>query len=132
MKRKTIKEYEMRLRQLDRAEKALALKKQVEDRETALGLRRPRKRPAWAKVMTAVMSLLCLEIIIFTEAAMWTTGDLSALYALVGAAASLAASIWAYCEKSKAENTKGGIVYEKAMLENCENSEEPAGEDAAG
>ena len=61
---------------------------------------------------------------------MWKHYDLSALYALVGVAASLSLAIWAYCEKSKAENTKGGIVYEKAMQEN--DNEDSDGEDAAG
>jgi hypothetical protein len=57
-------------------------------------------------------------------------GDLSALYALVGVAASLAAAIWAYCEKSKAENTKGGIVYDSAMQKPEDN--DTGDEDAAG
>lgn len=116
MKRKlTARDYEKRLAQLDRAERTLNLKKEVENREKELGLRRSFKKPAWAKVMMALMVLICLEIVIYAEVVMWKHYDLSALYALVGVAASLAAAIWAYCEKSKAENTKGGIVYEKAM-----------------
>lgn len=62
-----------------------------------------------------VMFLVCMEIIIYAEIAMWHTWDMSCLYALVGVAASLSASIWAYCEKAKAENTEGGITYETAM-----------------
>ncbi len=116
MRRKpTAKDYERRLAQLERAEKTLNLKKEVEDRERALGLRWSFKKPAWAKVMMVVMFLICIEILIYTEVVMWVHYDLSALYALVGVAASLAVSLWAYCEKSKAENTKGGIVYESAM-----------------
>lgn len=114
---KTNKEYQKRLQELDRMERKIELKKQVEDRERELGLRRTFKKPTWAKVIMAVMVLICLEIIIYSEVAMWERYDLSALYALVGVAASLAVAIWAYCEKSKAENTKGGIVYEKAMQE---------------
>ena len=131
MKRKpTARAYERRLRQLAREEETLDLKKQVEDREKALGLRRSFKKPAWAKIMMAAMVLICLEIIIYAEVVMWKHYDLSALYALVGVAASLSLAIWAYCEKSKAENTKGGIVYEKAMQENY--NEDLDGEDAAG
>lgn len=129
MRKKTSRDYEKRLRQLDRAERTLELKKQVEDREKALGLRRSFNKPSWSKVMMALMVLICVEIIIYAEVIMWTRYDLSALYALVGVAASLAAAIWAYCEKSKAENTKGGIIYDKAMQENNEDS---GGEDAAG
>lgn len=111
------KRYEERLQELDRIEKEIELRKRVEDRERELGLRRTFKKPAWAKIMMTIMIIICLEIIIYSEIAMWSRYDLSALYALVGVAASLAAAIWAYCEKSKAENTKGGIVYEKAMQE---------------
>lgn len=132
MQRRTRQDYEKRLRQLERAEKTLELKKQVEDREKALGLRWTFKKPAWAKVMMIIMVLICLEIIIYAEVVMWTRYDLSALYALVGVAASLAAAIWAYCEKSKAENTKGGIVYEKAMQEPVTINENISSEDAAG
>lgn len=115
MKKQTAKDYERRLAQLDRAERTLNLKKQVEEREKELGLRKSFKKPAWSKVIMVVMVIICLEIIIYTEVVMWTRHDLTALYALVGVAASLAAAIWAYCEKSKAENTKGGIVYDSAM-----------------
>lgn len=129
MPRRTRQDYEKRLRQLERAEKTLDLKKQVENKEKELGLRRTFKKPAWSKIMLAIMVLICLEIIVYAEIVMWKHYDLSALYALVGVAASLAAAIWAYCEKSKAENTKGGIIYETAMQENKDNAD---GEDAAG
>lgn len=115
MRKMTAKDYKRRLTQLEHTEKTLHLKKQVEEREKELGLRKSFKKPAWSKVIMAVMVIICLEIIIYTEVIMWTRYDLSALYALVGVAASLAAAIWAYCEKSKAENIKGGIVYDSAM-----------------
>lgn len=118
MQVQTSREYERRLEQLDRIENRLSLKRQVEEREKELGLRRSFKKPAWCKVIMVAMVIICLEIIIYTEVVMWTRGDLSALYALVGVAASLAAAIWAYCEKSKAENTKGGIVYDAALKQN--------------
>jgi hypothetical protein len=130
MRKPTTRDYERRLAQLDRTEKKLDLKKQVENREKELGLRRTWKRPPWSKVIMAAMVLICLEIIIFSEVAMLELGDLSALYALVGVAASLAAAIWAYCEKSKAENTKGGIVYDSAMQKPEDN--DTGDEDAAG
>lgn len=130
MRKQTASDYERRLRQLDRLEKTQSLKKQVEEREKELGLRRTIKKPAWSKVLMTAMVVICLEIIIYTEVVMWKHCDLSALYALIGVAASLAAAIWAYCEKSKAENTKGGIVYDKAMRETEQRNSD--GEEAAG
>ena len=73
------------------------------------------KKPTWTKLTMFFMFAVCLEIIIYAEVAMWRTWDMSCLYALVGVAASLSASIWAYCEKAKAENTAGGITYDTAV-----------------
>ena len=85
-----------------------------------------KKKLAWAKILMVAMIAICLEIIVYAEAIMWYTLDTSSLYALVGVAASLAASIWAYCEKSKAENTAGGIVYDTVMKQ---QDNEPDNED---
>lgn len=89
------------------------------------------KKLAWSKIMMIVMIIICVQIIVFSEWIMWLYADLSSLYALVGIAAALAASVWAYCDKSKAENTKGGIVYDSALgLPNAPKPENP--EEAEG
>lgn len=134
MRKKEV-DFEKRLQELDRLEEQLKLKKQVEERERELGLRWTFKKPTWAKTMMVAMVLICLEIIVYSEIVMWAYWDLSALYALIGVPASMFGIFWAYCEKSKAENTKGGIVYDMAMQ--AEPEPEPSegmtgSEEAAG
>ena len=73
------------------------------------------KLPTTSKLVLLCVILMCLEIIIFAEYAMLKTGNISAMYSLIGVPATLTPTIWAYYAKSKAENTKGGIVYDTAM-----------------
>ena len=44
-------------------------------------------------------------------------GDLSAMYALIGVPVSLVPICLGYFNKSKAQNTVGGITYDMAMLD---------------
>ena len=66
------------------------------------------KLPSTSKLILIGAVLLCLEIVIFCEYAM---------YVLIGIPATLIPIIWAYYSKSKAENTQGGIVYDMAMMQ---------------
>ena len=85
---------------------------------------KPKKKKITAsKLALFVMLMVCLEIILFAEYVMYHTGDLSALITLIGIPASMAVVIWSYYSKSKAENTRNGIVYETAMRE-LDNDEE--------
>ena len=73
------------------------------------------KFPSTSKIVLAVTLLMCLQIVFFCEYAMFTSGDFSALYVLIGAPVTLVPIALGYLIKSKAENTVGGIVYEQAM-----------------
>lgn len=82
-----------------------------------------KEKIAFGKVLMIAILAICLEIVIYSEIAMIYLADLSALYALIGIVGSLAVAIWAYCEKSKKENTKGGITYDLAMK--CQSGDDP-------
>ena len=75
------------------------------------------KFPSTSKLILLGAILLCLQIVLFCEHVMITTGDTSAMYVLIGIPATLAPIIMSYYNKSKAENTSGGIVFEAAMKE---------------
>lgn len=75
------------------------------------------KWPSTSKIVLLVTFLLCLQIVFFCERMMVETGDISALYVLIGVPVSLIPVTVGYMWKSKNENTTGGIVYETAMLE---------------
>lgn len=99
-------------------------KQEIKELEEQYGLRKPKKKPSSTKLLLIAMMFLFFEMIVYSEIVMWVKADLSALYALIGIAAAMAASMWAYCTKSGKENTKGGIVYDLAMKEH-ENSVQP-------
>lgn len=71
--------------------------------------------PSTSKLILIGAVLLCLQIILFCEYLMWKTSDLTAMYVLIGIAASLVSVILSYYNKARHENTAGGIVYETAM-----------------
>ena len=76
-----------------------------------------KKLPSASKLILIGTTIICLQIIFFCECLMWKTGDLQAMYALIGVAASLVTVVTSYNRKARAENTSGGIVYETAMEE---------------
>lgn len=75
------------------------------------------KIPSTSKLILVAVFLLCIEIIIFSEYAMIATGDASAMYVLIGVPATLVPTLLGYFNKSKKENSTGGIIYEKTMHE---------------
>lgn len=75
------------------------------------------KLPSTSKIVLWAVILLNFQIIWFVEKAMMQWGDFSAIYALIGIPATLIPIVWAYYAKSKAENTKGGIIYDSAMAQ---------------
>lgn len=79
--------------------------------------KRNKRKISFGKTLMVAIVLMCLEIIIYAEIIMIYLKDPSALYALIGIVAALAAAIWAYCEKSGKENSAGGITYDLAMKE---------------
>lgn len=118
-------DYERRMKELDQAAEEIRLREQVRNRERELGLRPAKKKPAWGKAMMAVVYALCIEIVIYAEIVMWVRFDLSALYALIGVPAAMFGVFWAYAQKSAAENTKGGIVYDMNIRQ--AETDDPAG-----
>ena len=87
------------------------------------------KRPSTSKLLLWAAVLLCVEIIAFCEIAFVMTRDTSFLYVLAGVPTTLVPTICTYYNKSKCENTAGGIVFETAMQMN--NAEENGGSDEA-
>ena len=84
-----------------------------------------RKRITTSKLAMWFILMNCVIIEIYSMAAMWHFGDLSALYALLGAVVGQSITYISYNNKSCRENSRGGITYETAMSEptNTDNSE---------
>lgn len=73
------------------------------------------RKPSTSKLILLVVFLLCLEIVGFCEYAMFKWGDMSAMYVLVGMPVTFVPIVIGYFNKSRAENTEGGVIYETAM-----------------
>ena len=108
-------EFKKKLDKIQRDNIDKKLKQRLEEEKNKY--KKKRKLPSTSKLILIGAVVLCLQIIIFCEYMMWKTGDLSAMYVLIGIAASLTSLVLGYFLKSKYENTAGGIVYETAMEE---------------
>lgn len=92
-----------------------------------------RKLPSTSKLVLLVVFLLCIEIIIFSEYAMLVLGDASAMYVLIGVPTTLVPTVISYYNKSRAENTRGGITFETVIGAKLnEEQEDVCIEDAEG
>ena len=87
--------------------------------------KKEKKKPSWSKVL---LLLLFINFFIIEFFIGWVTvqsfslafdlgisPDFSPLLALIGAVISETISYGIYCAKSKAENTKGGVIYDLAI-----------------
>lgn len=111
----TKQEYEEKLYKVRRKNLEKKRKQKLEDEKKKY--KKKKKLPSTSKLILIGAVILCLQIIIFCEYMMWKTGDLQAMYVLIGIAASLAATTISYYNKARYENTAGGITYETAMEE---------------
>lgn len=93
----------------------LSIERKRKLREERLKFLPKMKRPSTSKLLLWTAVLLCVEIIAFCEIAFVMTRDTSFLYALIGVPTTLVPTICSYYNKSKCENTEGGIVFETAM-----------------
>lgn len=129
----TEKEYETRMRKLKQRNESHERKRKLIEEKIKYFPKL--KLLSTSKLILLGAVLLCLEIVIFCEYVMIKFGDTSAMYVLVGIPATLIPVIWSYYSKSKAENTKGGITYDMAMMQyesaNSQN-EDMSGNNAVG
>ena len=90
-------------------------------------LNKKHKLPPTSKIILLVVFVLSIQIIAFVEFVMLKYGDFSAAYALIGIPVTIVPTILGYFYKSKAENTQGGIIYEKAMMSAEDEDDESVG-----
>lgn len=133
----TEQEYKSKLKELKKsnASKERKLKLKEEKRRYARKL----KSPSTSKVVLFLVFAICIEILVFCQYAMIKLNDASSMYALIGIPAALVPIVMGYYWKAKNENTIGGIVYEKALHEQnnesgigCHDNENISDEEAVG
>lgn len=107
------REYEAQMRRLKKINESREREKKLKEERYKYGFRF--KMPSTSKIVLFIVFALCLQILFFCERIMEKTGDLSALYVLIGVPVSLVPICLGYYWKSCQENTSGGIIYDTAM-----------------
>lgn len=120
------KEFEKQLAEVQRENASKARREYLKKERRKYA--RKRKKPSTSKLLLWTAVIVCVQIIVFCEAAFLLTRDSGFLYALASAPATLVPTIVSYYSKAKCENTAGGIVYETAMSQ----IETGGGEEAVG
>lgn len=106
-------EYEKKLSRI-RARNESAERKHLLKNERSKYSRKLRL-PSTSKLLLWTAVLLCVEVLVFCEYMCLSTGDTSFLYSLASIPTTLVPTILGYYNKSKSENTVGGIVFETAI-----------------
>lgn len=88
--------------------------------------------PSTSKIVLSVSAILCLEVLIFCQYMIITTGDTNSLYAMVGALFTFMGTVVSYYVKSTRENTRNGITFETAMAQIQQPIASDTSEDAVG
>lgn len=87
-----------------------------------------KKKMEFSKKIFIGVTIATTIVTIFTLIMVWKTCDLTILAYLIPAVfAELGAATGFYYKKAEKENTKGGIIYDLALLEHtqdCENNKE--------
>lgn len=106
-------EYESELKKIQAQN--LTKQRRLELKKERKRFSRKRGHISTSKIVMFCVILICVQIIAFVEYATITLSDTSAMYALIGIPTTLVPTICGYYNKSKAENTAGGITYDMAM-----------------
>ena len=91
-----------------------------------------RKRLTTSKLAMWFILLNCTVVEAYSMAAMWHFGDLSQLYALIGAVVGQSLTYVSYNIKSCKENSSGGITYDTVMNGTPDNSSTTNDSDICG
>lgn len=115
-------EYNSRMTLIKAKNESKERKRKLKEEEKKYNIKSKPKKAAkkisTSKFVLWVSVLLCLQIVVFCEYLMLKLSDATSIYALIGIPVALAPIILGYYNKSKAENTAGGIIFETAMKQN--------------
>lgn len=108
-------EYERKLKEVQRENESIdrynKLKK--EKRKVSIDI----KKPTTDKLIAIYLFIILNVILVYSMISMWNFADLSCLGVLVTDIAGQVITYYIYAKKATAQNTKGGITYDMAMLE---------------
>lgn len=115
MKYLSQREYERKLREVQRENESIDRynKLKEEKRKVSIDI----KKPTTDKLIAIYLFIILNVILVYSMISMWNFADLSCLGVLITDIAGQVITYYIYAKKATAQNTKGGITYDMAMLE---------------
>lgn len=123
-------EYKIKFKKIQEKNKSKERKRKLKEEDSKCKYKKKLKLPSTSKLVLLAVFLMCIEILVFAQYAMIKLGDISAMYTLIGVPVTLVPVVLAYYSKSRAENTKDGLIYDKTMLEMSQQNKDS--DDAQG
>ena len=108
-------EYEKELEKIKKENESIERYNKLEDEKQKVSKRS--KKPTTDKLIAMYLFIILNVILIYAMLAMWHFADLSYLGVLISDIAAQVITYYIYAKKATAQNTKGGITYDLAMLE---------------
>lgn len=115
MKYLSQREYERKLKEVQRENESIDRynKLKEEKRKVSIDI----KKPTTDKLIAIYLFIILNVILVYSMISMWNFADLSCLGVLITDIAGQVITYYIYAKKATAQNTKGGITYDMAMLE---------------
>lgn len=115
MKYLSQREYERKLKEVQRENESIDRynKLKNEKRKVSIDI----KKPTTDKLIAIYLFIILNVILVYSMISMWNFADLSCLGVLITDIAGQVITYYIYAKKATAQNTKGGITYDMAMLE---------------
>ena len=115
MKYLSQREYERKLNEVQRENESIDRynKLKEEKRKVSIDI----KKPTTDKLIAIYLFIILNVILVYSMISMWNFADLSCLGFLITDIAGQVITYYIYAKKATAQNTKGGITYDMAMLE---------------
>lgn len=115
MKHLSQREFERKLRDIQRENESIDRynKLKEEKRKVSINV----KKPTTDKLIAIYLFIILNVILVYSMIVMWHLADLSCLGVLITDIAGQVITYYIYAKKATAQNTKGGITYDIAMME---------------
>ena len=115
MKYLSQREYERKLKEVQRENESIDRYNKLKKEKRKVSI--DTKKPTTDKLIAIYLFIILNVILVYSMISMWNFADLSCLGVLVTDIAGQVITYYIYAKKATAQNTKGGITYDMAMLE---------------
>lgn len=109
------REYENELKEIKRRNESIERYNKLKEEKERVSIKR--KKPTTDKLIATYLFIILNVVLLYAMFAMWHFADLSYLGVLITDIAGQVITYYIYAKKATAQNTKGGITYDLAMLE---------------